>query len=42
MSDDHTAVIKQAVALVTRLGVTPKGKAVRCGNVLGKIFTEKM
>jgi putative membrane protein len=28
MSDDHTAVIKQAVALVTKLGVTPKDNAV--------------
>jgi putative membrane protein len=28
MSDDHTAIIKQAVALVTKLGVTPKDNAV--------------
>ncbi len=28
MSEDHTAVIKQAVALVTKLGVTPKDNAV--------------
>jgi len=28
MSNDHTAVIKQAVALVTKLGVTPKNNAV--------------
>ncbi len=28
MTDDHTAVIKQAVALVTKLGVTPKDNAV--------------
>ncbi len=28
MNDDHTAVIKQAVALVTKLGVTPKDNAV--------------
>lgn len=28
MKDDHTAVINQAVALVTKLGVTPKDNAV--------------
>lgn len=28
MTDDHTAVINQAVALVTKLGVTPKDNAV--------------
>jgi len=28
MTDDHTAVIKQAVALVTKLKVTPKDNAV--------------
>lgn len=28
MSDDHAAIIKQAVALVTKLGVTPKDNAV--------------
>src|ERR1700704_1238385 len=28
MSDDHNAVIKQAVALVTKLKVTPKDNAV--------------
>lgn len=28
MSNDHTAVIKQAVTLVTKLGVTPKDNAV--------------
>lgn len=28
MSYDHTAVIKQAVALVTKLGVTPKNNSV--------------
>jgi len=28
MTDDHTAIINQAVALVTKLGVTPKDNAV--------------
>jgi putative membrane protein len=28
MTDDHTAIIKQAVALVTKLKVTPKNNAV--------------
>ncbi|WP_202552327.1 DUF4142 domain-containing protein [Ginsengibacter hankyongi] len=41
MSDDHTAVIKQAVALVTKLGVTPKDNALSQKLMSGAEKTKK-
>lgn len=42
MSNDHKAIIDQAVALVTRLKVTPKDNAVSRKMVADNMKTEKM
>lgn len=42
MTDDHTAVINQAVALVTKLKVTPKDNAVSKQLLSDAVKTEKM
>jgi len=42
MSSDHKAIIDQAVALVTKLGVTPKDNAVSKQLMAGADKTKKM
>ena len=42
MATDHTAVIKQATALVTKLKVTPEDNAVSKSLKAGEVKTEKM
>ncbi|MEP7320140.1 MAG: DUF4142 domain-containing protein [Panacibacter sp.] len=42
MIDDHTSVINQAVALVTKLGVTPKDNAVSKKLLADAEITKKM
>lgn len=42
MIDDHTSIIKQAVALATKLGVTPKTNAVTKSLLDGEKKTKKM
>lgn len=42
MKQDHTAVIKKAVALATKLGVTPKTNAVTKSLLKGEKKTTKM
>jgi len=42
MTDDHTAIINQAVALVTKLGVTPKDNAVSKKLLADADKTKKM
>ncbi|MEO8733416.1 MAG: DUF4142 domain-containing protein [Flavobacteriales bacterium] len=42
MATDHTGVIKQATALVTKLKVTPEDNAVSQSLKAGEVKTEKM
>jgi putative membrane protein len=42
MANDHSNVIKQAVALVTKLNVTPKDNAMSQSLKAGEVKTEKM